>query len=87
MESAPNHPPRAPLLRAEQPKPSGSVLAGSSVFSVAWFHRLTIEQRVLAGFSLVFVGILIVSAISYRNTSILLTNSELDVAAMILFNS
>jgi signal transduction histidine kinase len=81
MESASNHPPQAPLLRTKQPKPSGSVPAGSSVFShraVAWFHRLTIEQRVLAGFSLVFVGILIVSAISYHNTSILLTNSELD---------
>ena len=81
MESASNQPSRAPLLAAEGPKPSASVPAGSpasSHSSVAWFHRLTIEQRVLAGFSLVFVGILIVSAISYYNTSILLTNSELD---------
>jgi CHASE3 domain sensor protein len=81
MESASNHPPQAPLLGAEQPKSSGSVPAGSSGFSHrsgVWFHRLTIEQRVLAGFSLVFVGILIVSAISYHNTSILLTNNELD---------
>ena len=81
MESASNQPSRAPLLAAEGPKPSDSVPAGSpasSHSSVAWFHRLTIEQRVLAGFSLVFVGILIVSAISYHNTSILLTNSELD---------
>jgi signal transduction histidine kinase len=45
---------------------------------VAWFHRLTIEQWVLAGFGLVFIGILIISAISYRNTSILLVNSGLD---------
>jgi signal transduction histidine kinase len=45
---------------------------------VAWFRGLTIEQRVLAGFSLVFVGILIVSAISYHNMSVLLTHSKLD---------
>ncbi len=80
MESASNHS-QTPLLETERPKPPASVPAGSStVFlgSVAWFHRLTIEQRVLAGFSLVFVGILIVSGISYHNTSILLTNSELD---------
>lgn len=81
MESASNHPSHDPLLGTERPKPAAFVPAGSSVFSrgsVSWFHRLTIEQRVLAGFSLVFVGILIVSAISYHNTSILLTNSELD---------
>jgi signal transduction histidine kinase len=81
MESASNHPSQAPLLGAEQSKPSASVPTGSSPCShesVEWFHRLTIEQRVLAGFSLVFVGILIVSAISYHNTSILLTNSVLD---------
>jgi signal transduction histidine kinase len=77
MESASDHHSPAPPLAPERPNPSAS----SSAFphgSVAWFHRLTIEQRVLAGFSLVFVGILIVSAISYHNTSILLTNSELD---------
>ncbi|BFU89104.1 MAG: hypothetical protein NTAFB01_02910 [Nitrospira sp.] len=80
MESASNHPSQAPRLAAERPKSSASG-AGSSVFSlgsVVWFHRLTIEQRVLAGFSLVFVGILVISAISYHNTSILLTNSELN---------
>jgi signal transduction histidine kinase len=81
MESAPNHPPQAPLLATERPKSSTRAPRDSSVFSsifVEWFHRLTIEQRVLTGFSLVFVGILIVSAISYHNTNILLTNSELD---------
>lgn len=81
MESASNHQSQAPPLAAERPKPSVSLPSGSFAFShvsVAWFHRLTIEQRVLAGFSLVFVGILIVSAISYQNTSILLTNSGLD---------
>ena len=81
MESASNHPSQASLLRDERPKPSASVPAGLLAFShgsVVWYQKLTIEQRVLAGFSLVFVGILIVSAISYHNTSILLTNSELD---------
>jgi signal transduction histidine kinase len=43
-----------------------------------WFQTLTIEQRVLAGFSLVFVGVLIISAISYHNTNGLLRNSGLD---------
>lgn len=81
MESASNHPSQAHFLAGERPKPSSPVSAGSSAVSrvpVAWFHRLTIEQRVLAGFSLVFVGILIISAISYQNTSILLTNSGLN---------
>lgn len=81
MESASNHHSQTAVLTAEKPKPSASDPAGSSAFyhvSVRWFHRLTIEQRVLAGFSLVFVGILVVSAISYRNTNILLVNSGLD---------
>jgi signal transduction histidine kinase len=45
---------------------------------VRWFRSLTIERRILMGFSLVFSGILVISAISYRNTSILLRNSGLD---------
>ncbi len=43
-----------------------------------WFRTLTIERRILLGFSLVFTGILIISAVSYRNTSVLLHNSGLD---------
>lgn len=81
MESASNHQSQAPSLATEGPAPTSSVSAGSSrlyCVAVAWFYRLTIEQRVLAGFSLVFVGILIVSAISYHNMNILLTNRELD---------
>ena len=58
-----------PLLRAH---------LVSTVFRSRGFTRLTIEHRVLAGFSLVFVGILIISAVSYHNTSILLTNRGLD---------
>lgn len=81
MDAASNHQSQTPFLGAEGPQPSSSVPAGSSGFypvSVGWFHGLTIEQRVLAGFSLVFVGILIVSGISYHNMNILLTNRGLD---------
>ncbi|MCC6140288.1 MAG: CHASE3 domain-containing protein [Nitrospira sp.] len=42
------------------------------------FRELTIERRILAGFSLVFIGILIIGAVSYRNTAILIENSRLD---------
>ena len=80
MESASNHHSQAPHVGTEKPTPSASLSAGSAFFhvSAAWFNKLTIEQRVLAGFSLVFVGILIVSAISYQNTTILIANSGLD---------
>lgn len=46
--------------------------------AINWFSALTIERRILTGFSLVFSGILVISAVSYRNTSILLRNSGLD---------
>lgn len=42
------------------------------------FRAWSIEKRVLAGFGLVFAGILVISAISYRNTSRLIHNSRLD---------
>ncbi len=81
MESASNQHSQASLVEAERPQPAVIIPEGSSGAHrafVAWFYKLTIEQRVLTGFSLVFVGILIVSAISYYNTNILLTNSGLD---------
>ncbi len=43
-----------------------------------WFTRWSIEQRVLAGFGLVFACILVISTVSYRNTSVVLHNSRLD---------
>jgi len=46
--------------------------------SPTWFQQLTIEKRMLAGFSLVFIGVLIITTISYRNTTVLITNSALD---------
>ncbi len=43
-----------------------------------WFTHWSIERRVLSGFGLVFVGIVVISAISYRNTTVLIENSRLD---------
>ena len=42
------------------------------------FQKRSIEQRVLAGFGLVFAGILVISAISYRNMTVLIRNGDLD---------
>lgn len=47
----------------------------------AWATRWSIEQRVLVGFGLVFAGIVVISAISYRNTSVVVRNSQLDTAS------
>lgn len=43
-----------------------------------WFTHWSIERRVLSGFGLVFIGIVVISAISYRNTTVLIENSRLD---------
>ena len=43
-----------------------------------WFTHWSIERRVLAGFGLVFAGIVVISVISYRNTAVLIENSRLD---------
>ena len=43
-----------------------------------WFIHWSIERRVLAGFGLVFACIVVISAISYRNTAVLIENSRLD---------
>lgn len=42
------------------------------------FQRWSIERRVLAGFGLVFAGILVISAISYRNMTVLIRNGHQD---------
>lgn len=81
MESATNHQAQVPRLHDEvgkHPREPTSPIAASSKPFIRWFQLLTIEQRVLAGFSLVFVGILIISAISYYNINGLLRNSGLD---------
>ena len=43
-----------------------------------WFTHWSIERRVLAGFGLVFAGIVVISAIAYRNITVLIENSRLD---------
>lgn len=67
-------PPFPAAPRAEQR------LSGASFFTplVQIFQRRSIEQRVLAGFGLVFAGILVISAISYRNMIVLIRNGDLD---------
>ena len=42
------------------------------------FQKRSIEHRVLAGFGLVFAGILVISAISYRNMTVLIRNGHQD---------
>ena len=81
MESATSDPPKNLSPVVEEPPLVGSNPAEPTLNSrpsLGWFQRLTIEQRVLAGFSLVFVGVLVITWISYRTTDILITNSGLD---------
>ena len=83
MESATKDRPQIPLAPAEEPKPrpAAAIPAIPDPFwriPIIWFRSLTIERRILAGFSLVFIGILVISAVSYRNTNVLIANSGLD---------
>ena len=48
---------------------------------VAWISQWSIEQRVLAGFGLVFLGIIVISVMSYRNTAVVVKNSRLDTSS------
>lgn len=52
---------------------------------ISWFRSLfrslTIEQRILFGFSLVFIGILLICGISYRNIRVLLDHSVRDTSS------
>lgn len=58
------------------PEPDSSDSLGPT--RVPWFRSLTIERRILFGFSLVFIGILFICVISYRNIRVLLDNSGRD---------
>jgi len=57
--------------------------AGTTIRSI-WnrilreFQAWSIERRILVGFCLVFAGILVISAVSYRNMTVLLRNSHQD---------
>jgi signal transduction histidine kinase len=83
METATNDRPQTSLAPAEAlspPTPAASPAARTSLWQapIRWFRALSIERRILASFGLVFVGILVISAVSYRNTSVLIMNSRLD---------
>lgn len=77
-----DRPPRPPLagdpIPETGPTPALSPPQPAKRTLVMRFRELTIERRILAGFSLVFIGILIIGAVSYRNTTILIENSRLD---------
>ena len=55
--------------------PSQLSFVGSLIRSL---QARSIEQRVLAGFGLVFAGILVISVISYRNMTVLIRNGHQD---------
>ncbi len=81
--SATTSQPQLPHTRTREPESrlvSTSALRPEPLWRspILWFRTLTIERRILAGFGLVFVGILIISTVSYRNTSIVVANSKLD---------
>ncbi|HSF69688.1 MAG TPA: ATP-binding protein [Nitrospira sp.] len=82
METATNDPPQTSLAPVQASgTPAGTRPIIPEPFwrvPITWFRALTIERRVLASFSLVFVGILVISVVSYRNTRILIVNSRLD---------
>jgi signal transduction histidine kinase len=65
-------------VRLEQGPDSSPTPTPKTSWQMKWFTRWSIERRVLAGFGLVFAGIVVISAISYRNTTILIENSRLD---------
>ena len=65
-----------PELHSPPPPPTGDESFWRA--PIMWFLSLTIERRILAGFSLVFAGILVISTVSYRNTSTVIANSGLD---------
>jgi len=83
MESATNNEPQIPPARTEKAVegvtcPDQTERHRFWRTPILWFRSLTIERRILSGFGLVFVGILVISAVSYRNASIVVDNSGLD---------
>jgi signal transduction histidine kinase len=83
MRSVTSQQPQIPLAPNGGPEPhiAGAPPSAEAPFwraPIIWFFSLTIERRILAGFSLVFAGILVIVAVSYRNTSRVIANSGLD---------
>jgi signal transduction histidine kinase len=79
MESITQERPVTPAPVRSDPVPSNSPASTLKTgWFIEWFSHWSIERRVLAGFGLVFAGIVVISAISYRNTTVLIENSRLD---------
>ena len=74
QERAAPHPP----VRSEPIPDNSPTPAPKTGWLMEWFTHWSIERRVLGGFGLVFVGIVVISVISYRNTTVLIENSRLD---------
>jgi signal transduction histidine kinase len=79
MESVTQERPSTPAPVRSEPVPDSSPAPTPKTGGLMeWFTHWPIERRVLAGFGLVFAGIVVISAISYRNTAVLIENSRLD---------
>ena len=79
MESVTQERPATPVTVRSEPVPgSSSAPTPKTGGLMEWFAHWSIERRVLAGFGLVFFGIVVISAISYRYTAVLIENSRLD---------
>ena len=79
MESVAQEHPAAPApVRSEREPDGSSASAPKTGRHMEWFTHWSIERRVLVGFGLFFAGIVVISAISYRNTAVLIENSRLD---------
>ena len=79
MESVTQERPSTPVpIRSEAVPDSNPEPTPKTSGPMAWFTHWSIERRVLAGFGLVFAGIVVISAVSYRNTAVLIENSRLD---------
>jgi len=79
MESVTQERPATPAPVRSEPAPDSSPAPTPKTGGLMeWFTHWPIERRVLAGFGLVFAGIVVISAISYRNTAVLIENSRLD---------
>ena len=79
MESITQERPATPApVRVEPVHDSDQIPTPKTGRRMEWFTRWSIERRVLGMFGLVFSGIVVISAISYRNTAVLIENSRLN---------
>lgn len=79
--SPPAAPPRPEAVPPARDPGWLRLLGEKSERFVTWISQWSIEQRVLAGFGLVFLGIIVISIMSYRNTAVVVKNSRLDTSS------